>query len=331
MSISDRKDGRYSFGYFCDECGDKSRLNGLIRRWHCHHCNQDYCFNCRDEWSPFFQPATNFPTGRLVASSPIAEHNQTQLSLSWHPRADEIYHLWYKMERARGTNVLSVDNLLIYTVIHDSEKRGLANAFRCLYPSPDINLCPSLLQAVSRSLLGQVKRKEKTDPSLTNFLEAHGLREDVESLAALENMAGIVLKNRLLGVAYDEQLNGIPVCSFPIENEKGNSTNAFRRFLNEGGLLHDAFPNKEFFLDSLQAVTRCLIGQIKRKEKPDLILSHFLEAYGLSAEEGSLVALENLSRLLKDHILPDVQKDVGETEDEEGIVGEYWEHEMLPA
>jgi hypothetical protein len=150
----------------------------------------------------------------------IVEHHEMQLSLSFQPRADEIYHLWYSVGGGHlwysvgggGGHELFVENLVVYSLIHDNEKKSCTNAFQCasaaglLDPLPtNNNFITGSVQATARSLLGQMERKEKPDAVLSHFLEAYGLRVEEESLIALEKLASLVQDGCLESPHHEEQ------------------------------------------------------------------------------------------------------------------------------
>jgi hypothetical protein len=136
-----------------------------------------------------------FSSGRLVSASPIAE----------------IYHLWYSVGGGGG-HELFVDNLVVYSLILDNEKKSFTNAFQCasaaglLDPLPPNTAFAGSVQAIARSLLGQMERKENPDPVLSHFLEAYGLRVvEEEALIALETLASLVQDGCLESPRHEEQ------------------------------------------------------------------------------------------------------------------------------
>jgi hypothetical protein len=156
-----------------------------------------------------------FSSGRLVVTSPIVEHHEMQLSLSFQPRADEIYHLWYSVGGGGG-HELFVENLVVYSLIHDNEKKSCTDAFQCAsaaglldpLPRTNNNFITGSVQATVRCLLGQMERKEKPDAVLSHFLEAYGLRVEEESLIALEKLASLVQDGCLESPHHEEQEEG---------------------------------------------------------------------------------------------------------------------------
>jgi hypothetical protein len=61
----------------------------------------------------------NIFSGRLVAESPVAKHFSSTLSLSFHPRAGEMYYLWYKVGGG-GRHTLNVLDITIYALVHEN-------------------------------------------------------------------------------------------------------------------------------------------------------------------------------------------------------------------
>ena len=61
----------------------------------------------------------SFESGRLVASSPIAEHKKTKVCLTFQPKANEKYQLWYLIGGGGGHS-LHIENLVAHeTVVED--------------------------------------------------------------------------------------------------------------------------------------------------------------------------------------------------------------------
>jgi hypothetical protein len=138
-----------------------------------------------------------FISGRRVATSPIAEHLDTKLKFSFHPRPDERYYLWYKAG-AGGSHELHVSDAQISSVVYDNETHGMLNAYRflyeggCFFGAEDrrpTTFSLELVGTVVRSLLAQIRRGEEPDTILSNFVAAHKLQVvDEASLLALEEL-----------------------------------------------------------------------------------------------------------------------------------------------
>ena len=138
----------------------------------------------------------NFMQGRLVRASPVAPHRAGRVTLSFRPRSNEVYHIWYIV--GGGEHILEFTTpLTMHTIIFDTEKRPLSRAYRKLQkatsiPAPGVNCAsdfwPGLLHAAALSLVDQLRRNNEVDPIMSQYLEAHGFDIDQYSLEALSDM-----------------------------------------------------------------------------------------------------------------------------------------------
>jgi hypothetical protein len=140
-----------------------------------------------------------FPSGRRVASSPLAEGPARIFKASFHPRSDETYNLWILVGGC-ADHLIHVFGANVTTVVHGDRKRALLNAYECVcfgglfetagFPKADY-FCPSLLQCVCESLLHQLSSGEEPDTRLKCFLEnmSHLGEANETSLVALSELA----------------------------------------------------------------------------------------------------------------------------------------------
>jgi hypothetical protein len=158
----------------------------------------------------------NINNGRVVVQSPIAEHSETLMTLSFSPSRttaeieEEVYHLWYEIGGGGGHQLHITSDVKMFSVVFDSEQKSAFKAYhrlRELVPtlleqcrSSEMEQTPQrfwlgLLQAAIESLLGQRRRKELLDPSLSGFLQSHGFEVDDEaSLLALQDLVNSVVQ-----------------------------------------------------------------------------------------------------------------------------------------
>lgn len=143
----------------------------------------------------------HFSSGRLVASALISQHLGPKLILSFHPRSDETYHIWYDVIQG-----LRIDEIIVRSVVYD-KKRSMWKAYRCLDSAgflelfQDKKMYSSVVRALAQTLIRQIVGKEEPGLILFRFLESHEI--DRESLAALEDLARY-LQNYNAGMIHNE-------------------------------------------------------------------------------------------------------------------------------
>lgn len=168
-------------------------------------------------------PQDRFNGGRLVYESPIAKHNDEPLRMSFCPKADETYYLWYKVGGGGG-HELKLQNIRVHMLVQMDVGRNLCRNFSALHrhgildplfcrqrrPHPDLTISGhrqevnvfslKLLSQVAQSLRTQLEHNHPVDEGLSQFLKTYGITTTTGSLTAVIEIATATLTDILLHI-----------------------------------------------------------------------------------------------------------------------------------
>ena len=155
---------------------------------------------------------------RVVCESSPSPHEYSSLELTFSPRRDEIYHLWYKVGGVGGS-YLMVDNLVVHSLVYDDQERSLRTIYskvcqlRILESNDeddeedsdylfgekneDLIFYTGLLINVVETLIRTIISKGEIDPLpsfVISFFELHSLKIDLTNLLSIQAICHFFLQ-----------------------------------------------------------------------------------------------------------------------------------------
>jgi hypothetical protein len=224
-------------------------------------------------------PSARFRGGRLVwATDHAAPHQLEALRVTFCPREDETYCIWYKAGGGGGHTLL-IQNLAVSMTIFDDEEWNWKRMFHRMTdlnvvsvevsavargedPAPECIFLRKMLYTCCRCLRRQIPAHETPDPDMVDFLTANGIPMADGALRAIQEIVRCDMAAREKESAA--------------WSERGPSTGLARGHVLRGGVFAFAGPaNMQRFN---------LFGQMGMDGEPDM--DAMANAMGADGEPG---------------------------------------------
>jgi hypothetical protein len=150
------------------------------------------------------QPADRndpFHGGKIVSESPIAEHQLTNCKLTFVPKEDHVYYVFYRVGGGGG-HQLHLESVTLFSMIFNDPNRYVSRYYRVLRElgaiGPEMNdnrtqtinghFHHDVLMGVSKSFRRQLAAGERPDPGMALIMTNYGIEVNEASLLSIEEI-----------------------------------------------------------------------------------------------------------------------------------------------
>jgi hypothetical protein len=139
--------------------------------------------------------------GEIVSHSPIAEHAVTNCKLTFVPKKDHIYYVFYRVGGGGG-HQLHFDSVTLFSLILNDLNRYVSRNYRLLRElgaigperngdrtrNVDANFYQDVLMGVSKSIRRQLAAGERPDPGLALVMTTYSIDVNEATMCSIEEI-----------------------------------------------------------------------------------------------------------------------------------------------
>jgi hypothetical protein len=152
-----------------------------------------------------------FHGGKIVSTSPIAEHDVTNCKLTFVPKEGHVYHVFYRAGGGGG-HQLHLESVTLFSMILDDPNRCVSRNYRLLRErgaiGPEMSgsrlrtfdghFCQDALLGVSKSIRRQLAAGERPSPELVLLMTNYSIDINEASLFSIEEIVQADIDERNL-------------------------------------------------------------------------------------------------------------------------------------
>jgi hypothetical protein len=144
-----------------------------------------------------------FHGGKIVSESPLAEHQLTNCKLTFVPKEDHVYNVFYRVGGGGG-HKLHLESVTLFSMILNDPNRYFSRNYRVLRElgtiGPAINghFHHDVLMGVAKSFRRQLAAGERPDPGLALIMANYGIEVNEASLLSVEEIVQADIDERNL-------------------------------------------------------------------------------------------------------------------------------------